>query len=859
MGPRQGQPHCVMKTIRQLRPLDDIRDLRPRDHICALYEDAAERDDILLDFVGAGLESGEKVVVIENIASFESLLARFEQKHIQVQQHLMRGQLTFVDLDSRSGEFSSPDRAVAFLRLEEARAMEEGYDVCRFAVHMSHVLCSAAHAGQQSLYMASMDTFYRGGRCMALCLFERSACSGELLLDLLRSHQIVMIGRQLYENFYYLRGGCVGGAGQDEGDRWMQNLVERRQIDLTLKKLSSVVEQTADMVMITDREGVIEYVNPAFEKLTGFSREESIGQKPNMIQSDQHDPSFYDYMWKSILAGRVWRGEIINRKKSGEYYWEEKTITPVRDTRGAITHFVSTGKDVTESRRVAENLRQAKELLEAVFQASPVAILTLDTHTWHVTTWNRASEHLFGWTAAELMGKPLPIVPDDDRENFEKVNRSVAAGTTLTGLEVPCIRKDGTRIQTGLSVAPLCNNEGRVTGALGIMVDLTEKRKLESALAQSRQLESIGRLAGGVAHDFNNLLTVINGYADTLSGEMSDHEDHLKQVREIRKAGERAAALTRQLLAFSRRQLLQPRVVCLNQVVHDIEELLRRLIREDIELRVALHPAMGSARVDPNQFGQVIINLAANARDAMPNGGKLTIETANVELDETYTVRHPEVKSGHYVMLAVSDNGTGMDEHTQEVIFEPFFTTKDGAENVGLGLPMVYGTVKQSGGHIEVFSAPGCGTCFKIFLPRVGERPDPLRTPTATVQLASGHESVLLVEDDATVRRLLRQILHGAGYDVIEATDGFTALDVASRHAEAIPLLVTDITMPGMSGTELARQLSAARPDMKVLCISGYTDEAVVHHGVIDSSMPFLQKPFTPTALLAKVREILDA
>jgi len=851
-------PQDTMKTLRQIRPLENLRDLRPRDHICALYENTQERDEILSEYVRTGLDAGEKVVVIEDIASFESLLALLEKKRIQFQQELMRGQLTYVDVDSRAPDFSAPDRAVAFLRFEESRALEEGYDTCRFAVHMSSILCSASPPGQHSLYMTSLDAFYRGGRCMALCLFDRKSCSNELLLDLLRSHHIVMLGRQLYDNFYYLRGGCVPNAGSEEADRWIQNLVERRQVDQSLQKLSSVVEQTADMVMITDKDGVIEYVNPAFEKLTGFAREETVGKKPDLIQSNEHEEVFYADMWKTILSGRTWRGEVINRKKGGELFWEEKTITPVRDTRGTVTHFVSTGKDITEARRIAENLTQAKDLLEAVFHAAPFAVVTIGTGKM-VTMWNRAAEALFGWGAAEVMGKPLPVIPNENLEAFETISRDVISGKTLTGIEVPCLRKDGTAVQVSLSVAPLCNASGRVTGALGIMIDLTEQRKLESALAQSRQLESIGRLAGGIAHDFNNLLTVINGYADQLAGELAETSESHKQAREIRKAGERAAALTRQLLAFSRRQFLQPRVTCLNQVVSDIEELLRRLIREDIELRIALHPAMGSARIDPNQFGQVIINLAANARDAMPNGGKLTIETANIELDDMYAARHPEVKPGHYVMLAVSDNGTGMDEHTQAIMFEPFFTTKDGTENVGLGLPMVYGTVKQSGGHIEVFSAPGCGTCFKIFLPRVGERPDPLRPPTISVELARGHETVLLVEDDTTVRKLLRQVLHGAGYNVIEAPDGFTALAVASRHADVIPLLVTDLTMPGMNGRELAKKLTEARPDTKVLCISGYTDEAVVHHGVIDASMPFLQKPFTPTALLAKVREVLDA
>ncbi|MFH0907620.1 MAG: PAS domain S-box protein, partial [bacterium] len=420
-----------MKTIRQFRPLEDLRDLRARDYICALYEDDRERLDVTADFIQKGLDAGEKVIVVEGISTFEILLAHFDEAKVQFQQHLMRGQLTFVDLDSRALDFSAPDRTVAFLRLEESRAMEEGYDTCRFAVDMSAIICRAANTGQHALYMTSMDAFYRGGRCMALCLYERKSCSTELLLDILRSHQIVMVGRQLYENFYYLRGGFMHGAGPEEGDRWLQNLVDHRQVDMALQKLSGVVEQTADIVIITDRNGVIEYVNPAFEKLTGFSRDETVDRKPNLIRSNQHDDSFYADLWKTISAGRAWRGEITNRKKNGELYWEEKTITPIRDARGTITHYVSTGKDITESRRVAEKLGQTKDLLEAVFQASPFAIVSMGTDL-NVTMWNRAAERLFGWSAAEVLGKPLPTVPDDRRDHFEKVNHDVAKGMTLT-------------------------------------------------------------------------------------------------------------------------------------------------------------------------------------------------------------------------------------------------------------------------------------------------------------------------------------------------------------------------------------------------------------------------------------------
>jgi len=403
------------------------------------------------------------------------------------------------------------------------------------------------------------------------------------------------------------------------------------------------------------------------------------------------------------------------------------------------------------------------------------------------------------------------------------------------------------------------DSAGRPVEVFGSWVDITERKALEMQLLQAQKMEAVGQLAGGVAHDFNNVLTAIAGYAELLREDLPSEDARRGDAEEIIRATERAAALTRQLLAFSRRQVLAPRVLDLNTVVASVDNMLRRLIAADVELRTALAPELGAVRADPGQLEQVIMNLVVNARDAMPRGGKLTIETANAELDESYALEHPAVMAGPYVMLAVSDSGVGMDAVTQARIFEPFFTTKEKGKGTGLGLATVYGIVKQSGGNIWLYSEPGRGTTFKIYLPRV-DQPIELPAPTpAARETPRGTETVLLVEDDEAVRALARKMLAAHGYTVLAAPSGANALELAASHAGPIHLLVTDVVLPGISGRELAARFESVRPGLKVLYTSGYTDEAVVHHGVLDAGIAFLQKPFTSGALARKVRETLDS
>jgi PAS domain S-box-containing protein len=530
----------------------------------------------------------------------------------------------------------------------------------------------------------------------------------------------------------------------------------------------------------------------------------------------------------------------------------------ISDRAGRPARLIGVAVDMTARKQAEETLRRVNERLEAVIQAAPLAIFALDLEGT-VQTWNPAAERLFGWLAAEVMGKPLPIVPDDKQEEFRDTRDRVLKGELLGGVERVRIRKDGTPVSVNVFTAALHDAEGRVSGSLALIEDVTNVKHLERQVFLSQKLEAVGRLAGGVAHDFNNLLTAIIGSADLLRESLPIDHDGRLESDEIRTAALRAADLTHQLLAFSRQQVLETQVLSLNEVVLAMDKLLRRLIGEDISVRTVMAPDLGAVRADPSKLEQVVVNLAVNARDAMPRGGELTIETANVALDDTYAAKHVAIVPGPYVMLMVTDTGVGMDAQTQERVFEPFFTTKERGKGTGLGLATVYGIVKQSGGYVWIYSEVGRGTTFKIYLPRVDAPAEPLEAAPAPTGQLCGSETVLVVEDQEEVRRLIHKLLKARGYNVLVAANGTDAIRLAQEYCGRIQLLVTDVVMPGMSGREVGRTLGTSRPEMKVLYLSGYTDDSVVRHGVLQAGVEFLQKPFTADVLARKVRDVLDA
>ena len=453
------------------------------------------------------------------------------------------------------------------------------------------------------------------------------------------------------------------------------------------------------------------------------------------------------------------------------------------------------------------------------------------------------------------MARDLYVNPEERQKYIEEFSKA----RRIEGIETRWRRKDGKVITVRLSGRAGLKYPGEPESFEMICEDITERRMLEEQLLHSQKMEAVGRLAGGVAHDFNNLLTVIKGYSELMLNELSEKDPMRGEVEEVRRAAERAASLTRQLLAFSRRQVLEPKVLDLNTIINNMEKLLLRLLGEDVELQVSLSPSLGMVKADPGQIEQVIMNLAVNARDAMPRGGKLTLETHNHAIDETYAREHAVVHAGQYAMMAVTDTGIGMDPETASHIFEPFFTTKETGKGTGLGLSTVYGIVKQSGGYIWVYSEPGRGTSFKVYLPivRGGAADEAIGRPTLTASYR-GTETILLVEDEDGVRALIREVLQRHGYRVIDTRNGAEATDACERHEGEVHMLLTDVVLAQVTGTDLARQLIPMRPKMKVLFISGYTEEAIIHQGVLEEGTAFLQKPFTPNVLARKVREVLD-
>src|SRR6266498_3194216 len=588
------------------------------------------------------------------------------------------------------------------------------------------------------------------------------------------------------------------------------------------------------------------------------------GVAPHAILCDHNIPGFSG--WRALELARAALPDVPFILVTGSLDEE----TAVAYLKGGAADYILKDRvvrlgpallEALERAQQRDALRRHERLLRQIIDANPSLIFVKDWDGRFVLV-NQATAEIYGTTVDSLVGKTDADFNPHAEEvaHFLRGDREVISSGRPKLVSEEQVTNPVTKQTRWFQTikVPLRLPEQEKSTMLGVATEITERKRLEEQLLQSQKMEAVGQLAGGVAHDFNNILTAIVGYTDLLAVECGANSRQLEDLEEIRKAARRAAALTRQLLAFSRKQVLEPRIIDLNSVVMNLEKMLRRVIGEDVEFRTVLAPDLGAVRADPGQLEQVIVNLAVNARDAMPYGGKLTVETANVDLDEAYPQERGLVVPGRYAMLAVTDTGIGMDAHVKAHIFEPFFTTKEKGKGTGLGLATVYGIVKQSDGYIWVYSEPGRGTSFKIYLPRVeavAEPPAPKAMPPASLR---GSETVLVVEDEAAVRNRVRRVLEAHGYSVLVAADGPEALRLIESHHEPIHLLVTDVVMPKMSGRQLAERVVSTRRETKVLYLSGYTDDAIVHHGVLAPGIAFLQKPFTPRALARKLREVLD-
>ncbi|HMD38600.1 MAG TPA: PAS domain S-box protein [Candidatus Acidoferrum sp.] len=632
-----------------------------------------------------------------------------------------------------------------------------------------------------------------------------------------------------------------------------KELVEREEL------FHLISENAADMIAVVDMEGKRIFNSLSYEKVLGYSPEE--------LQSssafEQIHPDDRQRVKKAAEdARRSGIGKTLEYRlhhKNGTWLVLESTSSVIRNAKGETEKLVIVNRDITVRKKAEEALSRSEAGFRSVVEDAPYGIYRVSA-AGNILRINPALQKMLGYESpGELLGKDLASEIFRHNAEYQRLTGLLSQPEETKDLEVEWKRQDGTAITVRCSGRRISSDENGGPSYFEMFAeDVTEKRVLERQLRMAQKMEAIGRLSGGIAHDFNNLLGVIIGYSGVLKKSLSTQPALFEHALEIEKAGRRAASLTKQLLAFSRQQVLTPAVLNLNTLAMDMEKMLPRLLGEDIEVSLQLDSELGSVKADQSQIEQIIMNLAVNARDAMPTGGKLKILTANVELDQAYTRSHPGSKPGLYVLLAVTDTGTGMDPETLAHIFEPFFTTKEQGKGTGLGLATVYGVVKQSDGFIWVDSAPGKGSSFQIYLQRYVGRPAVEEQKVDSTEDLRGSETVLLVEDAEPLRKLAQAFLGEAGFHVLSAESGEEALQIAAHHAGPLDLLLTDVVMPGMNGRVLAERLVQRQPGIKVLYMSGYTDSFIAGHGVLEPGINLLHKPFTEEVFLRKVREVLD-
>ena len=624
-------------------------------------------------------------------------------------------------------------------------------------------------------------------------------------------------------------------------------------------RLRQAVDASGEVIFMTDREGVITFVNPQFERTYGYTAEEVIGKTtPRLLKGGPQRGEFYKDFWGQILGGQVTRSEFVNRTKAGVLIDVEATVNPIRDETQQVVGFIAVQRDVTARRRMEDALRQNEERLRLITDtvSDMVSQVRLDGTYMYASP---AHERVLGYPPKSLVGTSVfQLVHPAD---LARVQAEIGAAlrTRETGrFEFRCRHADGRYVWLEAAGTLLHDQAQQPIGAVLSARDVTERKSLEEQFHQGQKMEAIGRLAGGIAHDFNNVLTAILGFTELLLDRV--HEASvIADLKEIKDAGERAGRLTRQLLAFSRKQIMTPQVLDLNKVMTELEKMLGRVIGEDVELVVEPAPSLAAIKADPGQVEQLLMNLAVNARDAMPKGGRITIRTANVELDADFARKHPGAATGAYSSVAVEDTGHGIPAELLERVFEPFFTTKPLGKGTGLGLATVYGIAKQSSGFVSIASTVGVGTTVTTYFPQVHEAPQHASERVRPQAELHGTETVLVAEDQAAVRDLMVRVLEDLGYIALAARDGADAVRIEEAHTGAIYLLLSDVIMPGLNGPDLAQRLLSRRPSLKVLYVSGFTSHLATRLGTIGGRAGFLQKPFTPDRLARKVREMLDA
>ena len=686
---------------------------------------------------------------------------------------------------------------------------------------------------------------------------QRVTKASDLLFTAGKSYDMEYRLRRKNGEWFWAHGRSVSTYetdGVQYADGLLSDVTERKTADEAVYRLAAIVESSQDAITGSTLDGVVTNWNTGAEHLYGYAASEALGRNITFVAPPEKQKELKG-LRETVAQGRSVTVETQRLRKDGTIVGVSVSVSPIKDDAGKITGISGIARDITGRKRADKQLGLQSAALEAAANAMVI------TDREGTVVWvNEAFATMTGFSGNEVLGKNPRILHsgDHDKAFYADLWSTISAGKVWHG-EITNRRKDGTLYTEEMTITPVRSEGTEISHFVAIKQDITERKSLERQLQQAQKMEAIGRLAGGVAHDFNNMLGVITGYCELLRLRDGLGQDILRQIQEIDGAARRAAGLTQQLLAFSRKQLLQPRILDLNELLKKLNNMLHRLIGDDIELivRYSTSPEL-RVKADQSQIEQLVMNLAVNARDAMPKGGKLIIETDTCELDESYMLAHRPVRPGPYVRLTVTDTGCGMDKETLSHLFEPFFTTKDEGKGPGLGLSIVYGVVKQSDGCIWAYSEPGHGTSFKIYLPQKRAVTDTL-VPRAAVGSLRGSETVFLVEDDGRLREMIHEFLSGQGYTVLDSDSGAAALDMMAQTDKPPDALITDIMMPGMSGRDLADRASAKFPRLKILYISGYTHDGAVQTRVLNETEAFLQKPFAPSDLGKKLREILTS
>ena len=629
-----------------------------------------------------------------------------------------------------------------------------------------------------------------------------------------------------------------------------------------------------DAIVAVDKDGTIVQINPQTESLFQYTRKQLLGQKievlvPERYRSDHHQ--YRDQFAGEPKTRQMGAGlDLYGRRRDGSEFPVEISLSPVSTSDGMLV--LSAIRDVTDRKRIEEDLRRANQELDrrttqeigeyrgrlaSIIDSSEDSIISKDLNGI-ILSWNQGAEKLYGYTAEEAVGRPITmLVPEGRPDEIPRILDQVRRGESVEHYESVRVTKDGRQLEVSIRISPIRDASGNPVGASAISRDITAQKQAEEHIRQAQKMDAIGRLAGGLAHDFNNILGIITACTELLRTRVDDAGESSEYITNIRKAVDRGSALTRQLLAFSKKQKVQPQILDLNQRLKETVRLLRPLMGDDVEIVVLPRSTSAIVEADLGQLDQILINLAVNARDAMPRGGKFILETSNVRLDQVYAELHASIQPGNYVMLAVSDTGTGMDAATASRIFEPFFTTKEVGKGTGLGLATVYGIVQQSGGNVQVYSELGRGTTFKIYLPNAEQKLGiSSQVEDESIAPPRAKTTILLVEDDEIMRKMTRKLLEEHGYSVMEAVDGAAALERIQEGE--IDLLLTDVVMRGLSGPELAARLGKSHPAMKVVFMSGYTGELIANHQSLDKGITLLEKPFTRVTLLNTLHAALQ-